>query len=125
MEYPLHGGKAEKAGALPSDFDPEEIKMGLKVETEHSDDPKITLAITLDHLTENPKYYTILKNAGLADELDESAKPDYDSRLEMGCGSVGEVDTVEELRKLCSTMDSNESLDPNSIMTFEQFAAAL
>jgi hypothetical protein len=35
--------------------------MGLKVEMEHSTNKKIAKEITLDHLAEDPKYYTKLK----------------------------------------------------------------
>lgn len=56
---------ADKKGSKLSDFDPEQVKMGLAIEREHTDDPKIALDIVLDHLTENPKYYSALKKAGL------------------------------------------------------------
>lgn len=38
-----------------------QIKMGLEVEMEHTNNPKIALEITMDHLTESPDYYTKLK----------------------------------------------------------------
>ena len=44
-----------------SKFDSEQIKKGLKVECEHSDDPKIQLAIVKDHLSECNSYYTFLE----------------------------------------------------------------
>jgi hypothetical protein len=42
-------------------FDPEQIKMGMEVEKEHTDDPALTVEIAKDHLTEIPDYYTRLK----------------------------------------------------------------
>lgn len=46
---------------VPKDqFDPEQLKMGIEVEKEHSDDENIALEITKDHLAECPKYYTYL-----------------------------------------------------------------
>lgn len=42
-------------------FDPEQIKMGLEVEKEHTDDPWEALQIAKDHLSEIPDYYTRLK----------------------------------------------------------------
>lgn len=42
-------------------FDPAEIKMGMEVETEHTDSPELLREIVLDHLMEDPKYYTKLK----------------------------------------------------------------
>jgi len=43
-----------------SDVDRDELKLGIKVEMEHTTDPKIALEIALDHLAEDPKYYTML-----------------------------------------------------------------
>lgn len=38
-----------------------ELEMGKKEEMEHTDDPKIAEKIALDHLREDPMYYTKLK----------------------------------------------------------------
>jgi len=43
-----------------------QLKMGLKVEMEHTNDPKIALEIAMDHMVESPDYYTKLK------EMEES-----------------------------------------------------
>ena len=53
-----------------SDVDPVELAMGMTVEMEHTNDPDIAAEISLDHLTSDPKYYTKLRAAGLAKELD-------------------------------------------------------
>jgi hypothetical protein len=42
-------------------FNPEEIKMGIEVEQEHTDSKAIALQIAKDHLSEIPDYYTRLK----------------------------------------------------------------
>jgi rubrerythrin len=47
-----------------------QIKKGIEVEMEHTDDPKIALKIALDHIKEDPKYYDKLIKAGL-EELNE------------------------------------------------------
>jgi hypothetical protein len=39
-----------------------EYRMGIKVEMEHTDNPKIAAEIARDHLFEDPKYYTKLKS---------------------------------------------------------------
>lgn len=44
-----------------ADFDPEQVKMGVEVELEHTSDPLIAEKIARDHLRENPKYYSFLK----------------------------------------------------------------
>lgn len=55
----LEGGLADDA--TPDLFDKEQISKGIKVEMEHTNDPKIALEITMDHLMENPKYYDYLE----------------------------------------------------------------
>jgi hypothetical protein len=70
-EDKLPGGKGDNK--KDSDFDPKEIKMGKKVESEHTKDPETVREIVHDHLSEKGKkhkhYYSELKKAGLADEL--------------------------------------------------------
>ena len=53
------GGEGDKAEV--SDFDPKEVRMGVKVEMEHTDDRRVALEICLDHLSEDPHYYSKLK----------------------------------------------------------------
>lgn len=67
VEDKIPGGKGDTKNA--SEFDPIQLKMGIEVEKEHTDDPEKAKEIAIDHLTEDPKYYSKLKYAGLADEL--------------------------------------------------------
>lgn len=46
----------------------EEVRIGMIAESEHKADKKEQMEIVKDHLLENPKYYTLLKKAGLVDE---------------------------------------------------------
>lgn len=46
-------------------IDPKELEMGIEVEKEHTDDEELAKKIALDHLAEDPHYYTKLKKAGL------------------------------------------------------------
>ena len=64
----LTGGVGDATAT--SDVDPVELSLGQTVETEHTADPDIATEIALDHLSEDPNYYTKLKKAGLAKELD-------------------------------------------------------
>ena len=59
-----------------SDFDEKEVAMGLRVESEHNLDKKVIEGIVIDHLIENPKYYSKLKEAGLAEEIKEAILQD-------------------------------------------------
>jgi len=45
----------------PEDVDPKELAMGIKVEMEHTKNKEMAKKIALDHLYEDPKYYTKLK----------------------------------------------------------------
>ncbi len=74
-EEAVIGGKGDRK--KDSDFNPKQVKMGHRVEMEHTSSPKIAAEITRDHLTENPKYYSKLKQAGLADELNKGAHGDW------------------------------------------------
>ncbi len=59
----IPGGYAE--GRDPSEFDPRELRAGIRVEMEHTRDPRIAREIAMDHLVEDPHYYRKLKKAGL------------------------------------------------------------
>jgi hypothetical protein len=52
----LQGGVGD--GKSPLEFDSDQVIKGLEVEKEHSDDPLAAIEIVLDHLTEDPEYYT-------------------------------------------------------------------
>jgi DNA-directed RNA polymerase subunit RPC12/RpoP len=45
-----------------------QVKKGIEVEMEHTDDPRIALKIAMDHIKEDPKYYDKLAKAGLEEE---------------------------------------------------------
>lgn len=44
-----------------SEFDPDQLKMGIAVEKEHTKSNLIAKLIAKDHLKEDPKYYSKLK----------------------------------------------------------------
>ena len=50
-----------KWGHVPDiKFDKKQLKMGIKVETEHTNKKSIAKQIAKAHLMEHPKYYTAL-----------------------------------------------------------------
>jgi hypothetical protein len=51
-------GMSRSEDKKPSEVDPKELAVGIKIEREHSDNPKVQKEIAMDHLTEHPKYYT-------------------------------------------------------------------
>ena len=62
LVYGLLGGffGAGKAKDFKGEYDPEQIKMGVKVEMEHTSNAMIAKRIAMDHLAEFPDYYTRL-----------------------------------------------------------------
>ena len=66
-EDKIKGGLADKK--KPEDFDQKELKMGIKIEMEHTNDAEKAKEIAMDHLTEIPTYYTHLKK--MEDEAKE------------------------------------------------------
>lgn len=55
----LPGGKAD--GKKNSDFDPRQLELGQETEREHTSDPALAREIARDHLTEDSRYYTHLR----------------------------------------------------------------
>jgi len=53
-------GEAHEKGVTSDKVDPKELKMGIDVEKEHTDNPELARRIALDHLAEIPDYYTRL-----------------------------------------------------------------
>ena len=51
-------------------YDKEQLKKGIKVELEHTDDVKVAAKIAMDHIAEDPKYYDKLEKLRL-EELNE------------------------------------------------------
>jgi hypothetical protein len=45
-------------GLDPNSVDPQQLEWGMIIESEHSGDPAMQKKITLDHLAENPEYYS-------------------------------------------------------------------
>lgn len=58
---PLKGGMAASKGVTAAKVDPEQLRMGVEVEQEHTTDEATAQRIALDHLAEIPDYYTRLK----------------------------------------------------------------
>jgi hypothetical protein len=63
----LKGGVGD--ATAPSTVNPAQLAIGVQIEMEHTNNEKIATEIALDHLTEDPKYYSKLVAAGLAKEF--------------------------------------------------------
>ena len=66
LEDEIEGGKGDNLN--PEDVDEKQLKLGIAVEREHTNDDNTAREIALDHLAEDPKYYTKLIQARIVDE---------------------------------------------------------
>lgn len=66
FEDKIQDGKGDNTSESSVDY--EELQVGMAVEKEHTSDTELAKEIALDHLTENPKYYSELIAKGIVDE---------------------------------------------------------
>lgn len=57
----LPDGLPKKRRSRPTDFDPDQLAKGVKVELEHTNKPEIALEIAMAHLLERDDYYEMLE----------------------------------------------------------------
>jgi hypothetical protein len=74
--------------------------MGIKVEMEHTDDPEKAKKIALDHLAENPFYYTALKLAGVESPSAPKVKAPKEAKGKKKKESIQLVDLVNGMKKV-------------------------
>ena len=91
----IPGGLGHKAD--PADFDQVQLIQGIEVELEHGSDVATAMEIAMDHLSEDPQYYTHLQ----AVEEPKLAQPqgyfsDLDARLEKFAAPSLEAFTVDD-----------------------------
>ena len=76
----MKGGKADKLTLpkiakkhkLPIEDLTSQLRLGIKTEMEHTDNKSKAKEIAMDHLAEDPKYYTKLKKAKLEEAIGKS-----------------------------------------------------
>lgn len=90
-------GIAAEKGVSEKDVDSDELKMGIEVEQEHTDDVDKARKIALDHLAEFPKYYTELKK--MEKKLGKSS-----AKKE----SIGGLKTEEDVMEAIDSMVEDE-----------------
>ena len=64
--FEMEGGQGEFLN--PEDVDQDQLEVGEETEMEHTNDEEIAQEIALDHLAEEPEYYSKLVQADLVDE---------------------------------------------------------
>ena len=88
----LPGGVGDSVDT--SKLDPIQLSLGIQIEMEHTNDPRVAQEIAYDHLYEDPEYYTKLVKAGLAKEFQPThnsgfGDPDYSFNDAARAGSGG------------------------------------
>jgi hypothetical protein len=68
-------GLREDSFPKPDEEDDEQLKMGKDVETDHTQDDALAGKIAKDHISDDPDYYSNLKNGGMADALPSGQQP--------------------------------------------------
>ena len=66
-----------------------ELEMGIKIEMEHTDDKDKAKEIAMDHLWENPSYYTKLKKSDIEEEVINNIKTDLNEKCWKGYTQKG------------------------------------
>jgi len=68
----------------------DQLLQGIKVESEHTSDEQTAREIALDHLNENPNYYTELAKVGLEEKINpELAQADFYAEKDVNIEGVG------------------------------------
>jgi hypothetical protein len=92
--------KEAKAELNPNSIHPQELRMGIKVELEHTDDLDKAKKIALDHLAENPFYYTALKLSGIESPSAPKVKAPKETKEKKKKDAIELVDLVNGMQKV-------------------------
>lgn len=95
--------------ADPSKVDPTQLKVGIKVEMEHTNDIKVATKIALQHLAEDPQYYTKLTKAGLEEGPHDAMNPGILSKDSSLKGEDGKIKISKVRQKLSSMKDKGST----------------
>jgi hypothetical protein len=84
----------------PNAIHPGELRMGIRVELEHTDDLNVAKKIALDHLAENPYYYTALKLSGIESPSAPKVKAPKEVKEKKKKDVVELVDKANQMQKV-------------------------
>lgn len=84
-----------------------ELEVGKKIESEHTDSEQEQEEITMDHLVEDPEYYTNPKTGLVAKEIEKEVEPitEYARRMRQLCG----LEVKEGFNTMQNSMNSDDS----------------
>jgi len=98
LEEQLNEGKGKELH--PNQIHPGELRMGIRVEMEHTDDLDKAKKIALDHLAENPFYYTALKLSGIESPSAPKVKAPKETKTKKSKDTVELVDKANQMQKV-------------------------
>jgi hypothetical protein len=96
----INEAKYKKPELNPNQIHPQELRMGIKVELEHTDDLDKAKKIALDHLAENPFYYTALKLSGIESPSAPKVKAPKETKEKKKKDAVELVDKANQMQKV-------------------------
>jgi hypothetical protein len=96
----INEAKYKKPELHPNQIHPGELRMGIRVEMEHTDDLDKAKKIALDHLAENPFYYTALKLAGVESPSAPKVKQPEEKKVKKTKDAVELVDKANQMQKV-------------------------
>jgi hypothetical protein len=97
-EEQLNEGKGKELH--PNTIHPGELRMGIRVEMEHTEDMDKAKKIALDHLAENPFYYTALKLSGIESPSAPKVKAPKDAKTKKAKDATELVDKANQMQKV-------------------------
>jgi len=97
-EEQLNEGKGKDLH--PNTIHPGELRMGIRVEMEHTDDLNVAKKIALDHLAENPFYYTALKLSGIESPSAPKVKAPKEVKEKKAKDTTELVDKANQMQKV-------------------------
>ena len=92
--------KEPKKELHPNQIHPQELRMGIRVELEHTDDLDKAKKIALDHLAENPFYYTALKLSGIESPSAPKVKAPVEKKAKKKKEAAELVDKINAMQKV-------------------------
>lgn len=114
-------GSDKKPKLTAAQVNPVELRMGIKIEMEHTNDPKKAEKIALDHLSENPVYYTMLHLSGI--EATTAPKVKEEKPKKKKKESIELVDKANQMKKVKIVKEAVDEVPNDDDSGFQQFKA--
>jgi hypothetical protein len=115
-------------GKVPTDFNAEDIKKGIKVELEHTTDLDIATEIAMDHLSEDPEYYNKLEkieNGANKMKLKIKKKMQETECMDESCGDMADMPQQEPPEDFTGEPDYEGQMAKNQMIKVHDYSGEL